>query len=792
MKKWILLMMLLLIIGQAQATFTAQDYLNGKTYLGSGNKLLDPLYLHIVDAQGADTVGKPFFFYIPGPAPAEIEGYLYYSATLDALVLRTATEWVTLEAGGDFASLDEAYNGGNAIDVDGSAVTLTVGLGDNNAGLLVAQNDSTNDPDAMNITSAADAGTAVGLQIDCTAGFDVQGTGDSWSISIAGLFDGEGLTGLTNNQSILFDGNNQIKFGDSDTEAVAMDFGTGNTLSWASGTGVDKFAFGSLDELSGIQHIDFDAATASIITQAGTGAADDLTIQQTAAAQDASLILQSSGTGTDALAIITSVADIDMDSADNITIDAADNITTTTAGGPIAFSATGGDFTVDSTDGSVILDGGEAVTDAINIDSAAGGLDVDVALSISLKSTENTVDSIEIVSTAGGIDITAAGAATEDIDIVNTAGSVNISAGENNAAAMVISTDGGTSAGLNIFADQGTGVSATTEHDASVQLHSDDGGIGLYTTANLGDAIRIETNGGVDENIFVQAIQGTGADSITLTSTVGGIAVTANAAGKDVVVSSVLGSINLKAEEDAADAILLEVDGVNSTTLRLLATTGTSVAEDGAAIQLSAIVGGISIQSDANLDDAVVIRADGGTSAEITIHNDQGNTTDSIDVVSDAGGIVLTGAKPVVITNAFEPDIVHVADATPYTVLPTDSGQIHIIPDLSADTTFNLPAEVDGQHYRFIYVGGAEDAHDWIIQSGDNLKFFVGGAVTHDPDAGGDDTAVIYSDGVNDSIMTILTPGAGTEVEMWCDGTNWFVTATVISTTDTAVVFSNI
>ena len=70
----------------------------------------------------------------------------------------------------------------------------------------------------------------------------------------------------------------------------------------------------------------------------------------------------------------------------------------------------------------------------------------------------------------------------------------------------------------------------------------------------------------------------------------------------DVIVNSVLGSIKLLGEEDAADAILLQVDGVNSTTLRLLATTGTSVAEDGAAIQLSALVGGISIQSDANLD----------------------------------------------------------------------------------------------------------------------------------------------------------------------------------------------
>ena len=790
MKKFILLTMLLLITMQAHGAFTAQNYLDGKTYLGSGNKLLDPLYLHIVDSQGADTVGKPFFYYIPGTAPDTVEGYLYYSSNLDALVLRTADAWVTLEAGGDFASLDEAYNGGNAIDVDGSAVTMTVSIGDNNAGLVVAQNDTTNDPDAMNITSAADAGTAVGLQIDCTAGFDVQGTGDSWSISIAGLFDGEGLTGLTNSQGILFDTNNEIQFGDN-SEDVAFNFAVADTLTWTTDTTVATMDFGDVDALIGIETIAFDVAAASTITQAGTGAADDLTIQQTAAAQDASLILQSSGTGTDALAIITSVADIDIDSADNITIDAADDFTVTTAGGTITLSGTGSDMSLDCTDKSLVLDSGEATDDALNFDAGAGGLDIDVALSIALTTAESESDSVNIDS-AGGVDIDISGGGAGEDFSVTTDTSITLTATENHASNTHIEENGGTSGGINIFANQGTGVSASTEHDASVQLHSDDGGIGLYSTADLGDTIRIETNGGVDENIFIQAVQGTGADSITLTSTAGGIAITANAATKDVIVKSVLGSINMEAEEDAADAILLDVDGGNSTTMRLIATTGTSVAEDGAAVTINAAVGGVNIQSDANLDDAITIRADGGTSSEITIHNDQGDNTDSIDVVSDAGGIVITAAKPVVITNAFEPDIVHVADATPYTVLPTDSGQIHIVPDLSADTTFNLPAEADGQHYKFIYVGGAEDAHDWIIQSGDNLKYYIGGLVQHDPDGGGDDTATYYSDGGDDSILTILTPGAGTEIEMWCDGTNWFLTGTVVSTTDTAVVFSNI
>jgi len=781
MKKYIVIM-LLLITMQAQATFTAQNYLDKKTYLGSGNKLLDPLYLHIVDAQAADTVGKPFFYYIPSTAPDEIEGYLYYSSNLDALVLRTASEWVTLEAGGDFASLDEAYNGGNAIDVDGSAVTMTVSLGDNNAGLLVAQNDSTNDPDAMNITSAADAGTAVGLQIDCTAGFDIQGTSDSWSVSIAGLFDGEGLTGVTNSQGILFDGDNEIQFGDN-SEDVAMNFSGSNVITWTTDTSVNTMAFGDVDALTQIGTIAFDAAAASITLTADAGT-EDLTINQ-AGAVDASLILTSAGTSTTDALIITSVTgSTKIDSADNLDIDAADDITIDTAGGSITTTLVGGDFALDATNASVHLDAGEAVTDAINIDAAAGGLDVDVALSISLTSTENTVDAIEIVASAGGIDITAAGAATEDIDIANAAGSVNITAGEDHAAAIVITEDGGVSGGINIYADQGTGASATTEHDASVQLHSDDGGIGLYTTANLSDAIRIETNGGVDEFITINNLQGTGADAITIA---------ANAAGGDVNIDSVLGRIEIEAEEDVANAILIDVDGGNSTTMSLIATTGTSVTEEAAAITLWSKAGGINLQADGDLDDAIVIRADGGTTAEITVTNDQGTAVDSIELLSAAGGVTINAAKPVRVTNAFELDVVVVPDASPYTVLANNSGQMHFIPDLGQDTTFNLPAELDGLHYTFMYIGAAADAQDWIITSGDDTEQFVGGVVQHDPDAGGDDTTVYYSDGNSNSILGVLTPEAGTKIEIWYDlaTTSWYINGTAITATDTGVTFAD-
>jgi hypothetical protein len=226
--------------------------------------------------------------------------------------------------------------------------------------------------------------------------------------------------------------------------------------------------------------------------------------------------------------------------------------------------------------------------------------------------------------------------------------------------------------------------------------------------------------------------------------------------------------------------------------IQLLNTAGTSVTENSAAIQVTATAGGIQIQSDAAIDgDVIILRADGGVTNDILIHNDQGTGLDCIDIQADAGGVTITAALPVAITNAFEVAIVYVPnnDAT-ITILANDSGQTHIIPDLAADTVFTLPGVADGLRYHFVYAGGAEDAHDWSIETGNNTNFYIGGVVTHDDDDG--DTVVVFSDGSDDSKISVLTPSAGTTIDIWCDNTNWWITGNIVSGTDTSVVFSQI
>ena len=116
---------------------------------------------------------------------------------------------------------------------------------------------------------------------------------------------------------------------------------------------------------------------------------------------------------------------------------------------------------------------------------------------------------------------------------------------------------------------------------------------------------------------------------------------------------------------------------------------------------------------------------------------------------------------------------------------------IHICPDLTADTTITLPSAEAGLMYEFWYGGTAADAQDWLITTGSNTNFYVGGLVMNDTDDGGDDTAVVDSNGSSNSKLGVLTPIAGTMVKMVCDGVKWYVNGQVVSATDASVTFGD-
>jgi hypothetical protein len=167
---------------------------------------------------------------------------------------------------------------------------------------------------------------------------------------------------------------------------------------------------------------------------------------------------------------------------------------------------------------------------------------------------------------------------------------------------------------------------------------------------------------------------------------------------------------------------------------------------------------------------------------------------DVLDLVSDGSGLAGSGTLvDVAITGSIEPDIVVVTDTNAYTVLDNNSGQVHIVPDLTADCTITMPAEAANQYYKFVYAGGAADGQDWIIDTGTNSAYFVGGLTQIDVTGVGTNVVTqYYSDGNSNSKLGVLTPEAGTVVELWCeDGTTWYVSGTVYSDTDTGVTFAD-
>jgi hypothetical protein len=591
----------------------------------------------------ANQTAESYTFTPTTTAPSLAEGKVYYDDTANALMLSTnGTSWTTIDAATG-NSLDSAYNLGGGITVDGSAVTLTAGAGVNNACLSLVQNDTTNDPDALTIVTTADSGTQTAIDITSSAGYDIQGTSDLWEVSNAGVGDFAGLivggtdVTLENGGVINNTTNNEIEFIEN-SEEFSFAF-NGNTLTLATDTGITTVDWGDLTTASGMTTITGDAADMTISITADA-AGEDLLIQQ-AGAVDGSLDLRSAGTGADAVKVVASGGGFDLDAVDDVII----TVASTTTADDLALVQTG------ANNSGITLAAAGTGDDAIDLNASAGGVDIDGVKSVTISSTEASDDSIVIsaAGTAGGIDITSlgdidistTGAAGEDITITNTGGSIAISATENIQNGVHIEANGGTSESINLYANQGTGSSATTEHDASIQLQSDDGGIGIYTTGDVADAFRLETNGGTSETIVINNLQGTGAGAITIA---------ANAAGGDLNLDSVLGRIEIEAEENVANALYLIADGGTATTLEIFNDTGTSVTEDAAAIQLLADAGGICIQSDADLDDALVLRVDGGTTSEMTLHNDQGNTADSIELLSDAGGITLNASSGVVFT----------------------------------------------------------------------------------------------------------------------------------------------
>ena len=197
--------------------------------------------------------------------------------------------------------------------------------------------------------------------------------------------------------------------------------------------------------------------------------------------------------------------------------------------------------------------------------------------------------------------------------------------------------------GICLTATGLVGVMTDGNSDAALQLHAAAGGIGLRSTANLEGCIQIEADGGADETIVIHSDQGTGVNakggstdaSINLTSDAGGIGLYSGINADN--------AITLEANGGADETIQIRSNqGTGVATADIANTVNASIA-------LVSDVGGIGIASGLNADSSIRIEADGGVNETIVVHANQGtgvnakgdSTNASISLLSDAGGIGL-------------------------------------------------------------------------------------------------------------------------------------------------------
>ncbi|MCF1193313.1 hypothetical protein LRR18_17120, partial [Mangrovimonas sp. AS39] len=90
---------------------------------------------------------------------------------------------------------------------------------------------------------------------------------------------------------------------------------------------------------------------------------------------------------------------VDLTATGTVSFTGATGAITMTSATASSFGTTGAgiDLTLSSASGRVVVNGEEAAADAVRILSAAGGLDVDVALQMNLTSSQNAVDAVRIL-----------------------------------------------------------------------------------------------------------------------------------------------------------------------------------------------------------------------------------------------------------------------------------------------------------------------------------------------------------------------------------------------------------
>jgi hypothetical protein len=355
-------------------------------------------------------------------------------------------------------------------------------------------------------------------------------------------------------------------------------------------------------------------------THAANSASDDLTIDLTGAF-DSSLILQSAGTGSDAISLRATAGGINVDAAGLVDVDVT---------GAIEVDATGA-ISVESSGGTLNI-GADNVAQAVNV--GTGGARAVVV-------GNSAAASLKLEAGIGALDVDADGAVTIDaggaISVESSGGAIGIGTNAvaqavnigTGAAARVITI--GNAASASIAIEGGVG-GLTAQCDTTMDLDSG-GALSLNSSGgaiNIGnDAVAQAVNVATGAAARVITIGNAASASLKLEAGIGGLDVDADTtieldAGGNVTIESSAGTIGIGADA-VAQAINIGTAGARPITIGSAAANGVDIDAGTDDLNLTA-------------DDDVTITA--GLSSTWSIDgNDAGTLTLTIDCVNAGAGI---------------------------------------------------------------------------------------------------------------------------------------------------------
>ncbi len=553
----------------------------------------DTLSVFLRDVLG--TMASDSYLFNPRtPAPLAVTGRVYYESTTDTWIGYNGTAWQTFDVAGG-VGLNGAYDFGGA----GTGRTILA-----NDGAVVISNAEGDTANLLELTYTGSAG-AIGLLVtidgtepaieieNTSTGYDIEGTGATWYTTSAGIIVGvsgdlTGAAGLTlQNDETITNPNGSITFTDTGGNTLIFDMDDGATSILIDSGDVVTLDWGTVDRFISMETITFDDAATAAITMTGTGT-NNLTISQTGVG-DESLVLTSAGGALDAITIsgTGATSGIDIDALNDINI----QVTSSTDAEDILITQSG------VHNASIILTADGTGTDAIKLETTnAGGdiwidsgddFDIDVAGILDI----DIVGAITLDS-AAGIDILSAEAADGAITIAtsNAAGQVVITSTDTTADALDINTTGGVDVDT---IDGGIALTTAGAVNGDILLDASDK-ITVVSSDAQAAGILLQVDGGAAETIHINSTAGTSAAAINIDADVGGITLLADgAAAGDILI-------------DAEDKITI-----------------TSADQDADGIDIGVPAGGHAVST-------------------IHVHNETGTAVDSIEILSDAGGVTIT------------------------------------------------------------------------------------------------------------------------------------------------------